>query len=106
MLRKIEAFANHLSDMDWGWWPLRSLRPARDQEISQSLILKLCAVHATVLGLLFAGLYYWRMPDATLGGAVKAFLFGWFLFYLCYKYLCVPFWNRRARRLRTASPRL
>ncbi len=105
MLRKIEEFANRLSDMDWGWWPLRSLRPARDQEISQTLILKLCAFHATAVGLLFAGLYAGRAATPTLPGGTKAFIFGWFIFYLCYKYLCVPFWNHRARRLQGRRPK-
>ena len=40
-MRKLEDFLNSLTDMDSGWWPVLFLRPPKDKEIDNRLLLRL-----------------------------------------------------------------
>ena len=61
---------NGLTDMDWGWWPVVSLRPPKDKDIDN-----------------FSGT-----------ALVLYLLFGVIGFFILYKCMFAYFWNRRARR--------
>jgi len=99
MIDKIENFINRLNDMDWGWWPVLSLRPPKDKDLDNLIILKLTLIFGSVLGVLFL-LVGWVTRVLTLTCAVVSFLIGWVLFFLVFKGISAYFWNRRARRLR------
>ncbi len=100
MIDRIENFMNALTDMDWGWWPVLFLRPAKDTEIDNGTLLKLSLVFGSIVGALFSLLIFLRSGVIALGALSLAFLLGWLLFFIGYKVTFVYFWNRRARRLR------
>jgi hypothetical protein len=100
MLDQIENFMNHLSDMDWGWWPVLPLRPAKDQEIDNVILLKLSLVFGSAVGVIFLLIVFFATGTMTFGTFMICILLGWLLFFVGYKATFVYFWNRRARRLR------
>ena len=53
MIDHIENFMNQLTDMDWGWWPVLFLRPAKDKVIDNIILLKLSMVFGSSIGILF-----------------------------------------------------
>lgn len=101
-MKPIEDFMNRLNDMDWGWWPLVSLRPPKDREIDNRLLLKLSPVFGGVSGLIgFLYCVMRHLTPATAGRAVFFYLIGCAVFFVVYKFTFAHFWNRRARRLRS-----
>lgn len=101
MMDRIEKFANWMSDMDWGWWPLLSLRPARDKDIDSVVLFKMTMFFGTVSGMLVLLIGLWDPSSPTVGSLAGDFLFGWFGFLVVYKVSFAHFWNRRAKRLRS-----
>ena len=99
-MRQFEDFLNALTDMDWGWWPLLSARPAKSKNIDNLVLLKLTALFGTCLGLLWAAFYRLTAPNATLAAVAVRFVLGWFIYFLGYKLTFAYSWNRRATRLR------
>lgn len=99
--RPIEDRINALSDQDWAWWPLLSLRPRRDMALSEARLFviallfgSLCAAAAVLLLWLLFG------PPLPLAAAAIAAL-TFVLFYLTARLTLFRAWNRRAARLRT-----
>jgi len=104
MIDKFENFMNGLTDMDWGWWPVLFLRPPKDCEMDNRILLKLTLVFGSLVGVLFLlALLLGATGPLTLGDIiifiVFCLLFGWVLFFVIYKATFAYFWNRRARRL-------
>ncbi len=100
MIDKIENFMNYLSDIDWGWWPVLFLRPAKDKDFDNVILIKLSLVYGSVLGAFFVLLKFLKTGMPTLGEIFYFMLLGWVLFFVVFKFPGAYFWNRRARRLR------
>ena len=93
-MRKIESFLNWLTDMDWGWWPLLHLRPAKSEFINNSVLLKLTPVFGTMASII-ALLPNW--PFSVQFG-ISVFVACWISFFIVYKFTFALAWNRRAKR--------
>lgn len=94
---------NQLTDMDWGWWPVLFLRPPKDRDIGNVVLLKMTLWFGTLVGLAV-----WLIPQPGAHGLTaseffRLILFGWVVFFLGYKFTFAILWNRRARRLRRAQ---
>lgn len=99
-IERIEGFMNRLTDSDWGWWPARSLRPAKDRDINDPLLWKMSLVYgveAWLVSLLAQFLIFHRLSVFGRTAALPFCISG---FFLLYKFTFAHFWNRRARRLR------
>lgn len=106
MIDKIEHFMNRLTDMDWGWWPVLFLRPPKDKDMDNLVLLKMTLFGGSVVGVLFLLVVVIGATEAlTLGDIIFDIIFclllGWVLFFVVYKMTFAYFWNRRARRLRS-----
>jgi hypothetical protein len=100
MMDRIEAFMNKLTDIDWGWWPVLFLRPAKDKDIDNVILLKLSLVFGSALAVFWLLMIFLRRGFITSGTFVLAFILGWLFFFVGSKVSYAYFWNRRARRLR------
>ena len=96
----VETVLNRLTDADWGWWPVLSLRPAKDQDIDNLILVKLSLVFGPSAGFLAAflvgvllGIPSWRI-------FVVAIIATTILFFVIFKFTFAVCWNRRARQLR------
>lgn len=101
-MRRIEDFMNWLTDMDWGWWPVLSLRPPKDREINNRLLFKISLVFGSMAGLMvLLWLAFQHLTTFTVGKALFFYLLCCATFFVIYKFTFAYFWNRRARRLKT-----
>ena len=100
MIEQIENFMNELTDMDWGWWPVLFLRPAKDKDIDNLILLKLTLFFGSALGVFLSLMNFLMAGAITLGIFLFSIILGWLLFFVSYKVTFVYFWNRRSRRLR------
>lgn len=100
MMDQIESFMNKLTDMDWGWWPVLFLRPAKEKDIDNIILLKLSLVFGSIVGAILLLMVFLATRTLTSGIFIISILLGWSLFFVTYKATFVYFWNRRARRLR------
>ena len=98
-MKAIEDFFNKFADADWTWWPLLSLRPARDKRIDNICLLKMTASFGTFVAfcLFFLSAYLqgvpWSLPDLLFWLIVT-----WVVFFVLSKFTFAYFWNRRAAR--------
>ena len=100
MIDQIENFMNKLTDMDSGWFPVLFLRPAKDEDIDNLVLLKLSLVFGSVIGVILLWLEFTKGKGIGLGSVVFSVLEGWILFFVLYKFTFAFFWNRRAKRFR------
>jgi uncharacterized membrane protein len=100
MIDQIESFMNILTDMDWGWWPVLSLRPPKDRDIDNQTLVKLTLVFGSIVGFIFLLIVLTSTGTITLGSFLVSVVSGWLLYFVVYKFTFAYFWNRRARRLR------
>ncbi len=101
-MNQIENFMNRLSDMDSGWWPLVSLRPPKDRNIDNRLLLKLSPIFGGAAGMIgFVWCAFRHITPVTVGRAAIFYLIGCVVFFVIYKFTFAHFWNRRAKRLRS-----
>ena len=103
-MRQIEDFMNRLTDMDWGWWPVVSLRPPKDGDIDNRVLLKITPVFGSAAGLLILAIRFLE-PRVTLTPIIVIIhlVIGWVAFFFIYKFTFAYFWNRRARRMRSSQ---
>lgn len=94
---------NLLTDMDWGWWPVLFLRPPKDRDIDNVVLLKLTLWFGTLVGLAVCLIPIRGAPGLTAAEIARLFLCAWVVFFLGYKFTFAIFWNRRARRLRNTN---
>ncbi|MDQ3007596.1 MAG: hypothetical protein M3R47_19720 [Chloroflexota bacterium] len=92
---------NKLTDMESGWFPVLFLRPSKDEDIDNVVLLKLSLVFGSAIGVIFLWLEFTRDGGIGLGSVVFSAFSGWVIFFALYKFSFAYFWNRRARRLRT-----
>jgi hypothetical protein len=97
---RLENFMNYLTDMDWGWWPVLSLRPSKNKDIDNLVLFKLTLLFGTLCGLIIWLVNIWITKVVTWSVSAIIFLIGWSLFFLLFKFTFAYFWNRRANRLR------
>ncbi|NOU20362.1 MAG: hypothetical protein HOO93_00990 [Methyloglobulus sp.] len=92
---------NWLTDMDWGWWPIVSLRPPKDRDIDNRVLFKISPVFGGMAALLCIVLLASRhMISFTVAKVVVIYLLCCVGFFVVYKLTFAYFWNRRATRLR------
>jgi len=103
VMEQIEHFMNWMTDMDWGWWPVVRLRPQKERDIDNKVLLQISPIYGTPAGLLLFFLFSGHPRTIfTLIILPLAVLVGWGLFFITYKSTFAYFWNRRASRLRSA----
>ena len=103
-MQEIEDFMNRLTDMDWGWWPVVSMRPPQNRDIDDKVILKISPIFGSPLGLLLFVIFR-SGKSAPVAACVflVAMIVGCAVFFVTYKSTFAHFWNRRAKRLRSAD---
>lgn len=78
----IQNRLNHLSDLDWGWWPFLRIRPERNQAMSWSCLALMSIVYRTLAAALatifFPAISAIASPRtiAILAGSIAALLLG------------------------------
>lgn len=103
-MRKLEDTMNWLTDMDWGWWPIVSLRPPKDRDIDNKVLLRISLVAGTGMGLLvFLTMAAGRTLPVTPQYFIAFIVLGIAVFFVLYKVTFAYCWNRRAARLRNAE---
>jgi hypothetical protein len=101
-MKALIDFMNWLTDMDWGWWPLLSARPLRQNPIGVTVLAKITPFFGTVLGLLL--FVIGQRPPSPVWIPVDLVL-GWVGFFICYRLTFAVAWNSRARLLgRSGKP--
>ncbi len=103
-MRRLEDLINRLSDIDASWWPVVSLRPPKDKQIDNKVLLQISPIFGPVMGLvIFLCLVVVQFPTGfTLSALFGCMLLGIILFFIFYKVSVAYFWNRRAKRLQSA----
>jgi uncharacterized membrane protein len=103
-MKGIEDLMNWLTDMDWGWWPMVSCRPAKDKDIDNRVLLKISPFFGCITGLLLFLLFASaRMIAFNVLNLLAFLVLGFVAFFLTYKLSFAYFWNRRAQRLRESQ---
>jgi hypothetical protein len=97
-MRPIEDFANWLTDVDWGWWPVLHLRPQKNQNIDNRVLIKITPSFGSGAGLII--FFLGGFSSYSIGNLILSLFIGWIAFFLAYKITCATAWNRRAERLR------
>ena len=101
MIDQIENFMNKLTDMDSGWFPVLFLRPTKDKDIDNVVLVKLSLVFGSAIGVILLLLNFTKEAGISIGNVVFSILAGWVIFFVLYKLTFAYFWNRRARRIRS-----
>jgi hypothetical protein len=96
---RIEAVSNWLADLDWTWWPLLSLRPAKDESITHRVVARATAFFGPVAALLVAALL-WLVGERRVGVLLSCSVPMVLVFYVVMRGVTARYWNRRAARLR------
>ncbi|MCL6417534.1 hypothetical protein MIB92_17875 [Aestuariirhabdus sp. Z084] len=99
MLSRLERVFNRLSDQDWSWWPLVSLRPAPNQPIGLGVFCKLTLCFGGLSSLLVVLLLVLYQVPLTPLRIVYALLLGTIGYLSIYGLSFLWAWNRRATRL-------
>lgn len=97
-MRPIIRFANWLTDMDWGWWPVVHLRPPKDHNIDNRVLFRITPYFGSVAGIIIFLMGF--APNYSIGSLLISFLIGWPTFFLLYKWTFAAAWNQRAADLR------
>ena len=92
---------NSLTDQNWGWRPFLFLRPDKNQDISNAVLLKMSFYFGSSVAVLLLLLRFLIERTITPVSIAAVVLGCWLAFFLAYKFTFAIFWNRRARRLRT-----
>jgi hypothetical protein len=106
-MRRIEDFMNRLTDKDWTWEPFLELRPPKDRDIDNRIILKLARWFDCIpTAFVFLSGAFGHLSPFTIRHLLfivllgcGLILFGYVGFFVIYKFTFAYFWNRRARRL-------
>ena len=76
-LRKLEDLMNWLTDMDWAWWPLLSVRPPRTKDIDNRVLLKITAFFGSAAGLTVVALHFLKTGTASPREAAICLGYAW-----------------------------
>ncbi len=98
-MKNVEEILNSLTDKDWGWWPVIHLRPPKDKDIDNSVLLKLTPVFGSFAAILLTLID----PPITIRSFIFYLVVSWVGFFLLYKYTFALAWNQRAKRLRESN---
>ena len=106
-MKHVEDFMNTLSDVDWLWWPVLFLRPQKNKDIDNLLLLKISCFGGPATSCVS---FLLSLPCVITMSATDIAYYILYcvvasnvIFYFVYKYTFTLFWNRRARRLRNAQ---
>lgn len=101
-MSQLEEVMNRLTDMDGGWWPILFLRPPKNEEISNIILLQMTSFFGPASGLV--ALLFLLIDNGfhsiTFKSVCFCLLFGCLGFFILYKFTFAYFWNCRARRLK------
>ena len=97
---QFEELMNKLTDMDWGWWPFLSIRPPKNKDIDNQILLKMALAFGSLIGIICWLADVAMSARISVSHAIYFFVAGWVFFFVLYKFSFAIFWNRRARRLR------
>lgn len=96
----IEEFMNHLSDLDWGWYPFLFLRPPKNTKMGFIVLAKIALVFGSISGLIiFLFNLAARRHTFDLGDLLMWVSVGIIFFFIVYALTFAHCWNRRAERL-------
>jgi hypothetical protein len=104
-MQKLENFMNWLSDKDRAWWPLVSMRPPKNTNIDDFLLLKITCFFGPATAVLMFIPSIGMLEAVTLKLIVIVMALACSGFFVGYKLTFAYFWNRRARRLRADAMR-
>lgn len=104
-MQQLEDFVNSLTDQNWGWWPVLSLRPPKDSDIDNLTLLKMTCFLGPATGLVMLLFRVRNLEALTLQRIALHVVLGCAIFFVLYKFTFAFFWNRRARRLRAEATR-
>ncbi len=99
----LEEFMNSLTDQDWGWRPLQFLRPPKDQDMGNAVLLKMACCFGPVTGVVALLVVFLFSHRITARGAMLCIFGCSVLFFVGYKWTFAIFWNRRAERIRSSN---
>jgi hypothetical protein len=110
-MRLIENFMNWLTDKNWTWEPCLELRPPKDRDIDNRIIIRLAPFFGCIpAAFVSLSAIFDHMSPFTVRHILFLIslvcaspLFGFVFFFVGYKFTFAYFWNRRARRLRSAE---
>lgn len=91
---------NALSDQDWAWWPLLTLRPPREETLSQARLLVIALVFGGACAVASALLYWLLFDPPLVVAAVSIAAVTLSLFYAAAYFTLYRSWNHRAVQLR------
>jgi hypothetical protein len=100
---RVEEFMNSLADQDWGWRPFLFLRPRKDQDMDNAVLLKMAVCFGPVIALFVFALRLVLHRPLSLAGIMSVMFGSVAKFIIGDKITVALFWNRRARRLRARS---
>lgn len=101
-MSKIEKIMNAISDVDWTWWPFLFLRPAKDQFIDNSRLIKISIAFGSITGvLLFFIIFLYKLRNPSGFNFALSIFITWVLFFAAFKFTFAHFWNLRAGRLKS-----
>ncbi len=99
LLNKLEGWVNWLSDKDWGWWPVVSLRPPKDKRIDSLLTFKLTLIFGPLAGLVTVAFLIWAEGPLSFLEAFFIMNACFVVYFLFVRFITAYFWNKRAKRL-------
>lgn len=101
--RRFEDRINALSDQDWAWWPLLTLRPRREQAISEARLLLIALLFGGFCAVAGVLLLYLLLGELLPQAAAVVVLLSLAVFYSALRLTLFRSWNRRAARLAAAA---
>ncbi len=102
-MSRLEDTMNFLTDQEWGWCPFLFLRPRKDQDIDNAVLLKMACCFGPVAGLVALLPLFLFRHGVTAREVILCLVGASILFFLAYKWTFAIFWNRRAERLRSSN---
>jgi hypothetical protein len=104
---RLEAIANWLSDRDWLWWPLLSLRPPRDRPMTNRMVFQLSLLGSMLIEMLIGMMLVAggsRLSREWVTSLVLTGLLTPLAVFLTYRLTFAWCWNRRAARSVSSPP--
>ncbi|MDB6032623.1 MAG: hypothetical protein JWM16_2961 [Verrucomicrobiales bacterium] len=102
-MRTLEDLSNWFSDIDWTWWPLLSLRPPKNENISNRALFKITSFFGPGAGVVSACALqaldiFGVVPAVGIKDLAFVAVLTCVLFFLFAKHIAVRSWNKRAAR--------
>ena len=93
---------NQLADADWGWWPLRKLRPKKEEAMSPWLVTKVAFTFGSGIAAAMLGFYWWQFHEVAPRELLLICICSLAYFFLTFGFFARA-WNARAAEIRLAK---